>query len=177
MQGVKFLFFPIFSYFSEHTPIFPIFLAISSYFSYFLAILLTISKYLLDIWKFLSLFKYVVSPTLLLLDLPWLTRAGIFFIQGVTTVICGIYMCNGPLVWWICFQRGLQETKAPQINKSWLRGWNSGLFRWGQVFTQEMVRVCHKQALHHWYILKRQQAHWHSHRLQNTWKTSRAHGT
>ena len=32
---------PIFSYFSQHTPIFPIFffLAISSYFSYFLAIL------------------------------------------------------------------------------------------------------------------------------------------
>ena len=25
MQGVKFLFFPIFSYFSQHTPIFPIF--------------------------------------------------------------------------------------------------------------------------------------------------------
>ena len=24
-QGVKFLFFPIFSYFSQHTPIFPIF--------------------------------------------------------------------------------------------------------------------------------------------------------
>ena len=30
---------PIFSYFSQHTPIFPISLAISSYFSYFLAIL------------------------------------------------------------------------------------------------------------------------------------------
>ena len=40
---------PIFSYFSQHTPIFPIFLAISSYFSYFFAILLTISKYLLEI--------------------------------------------------------------------------------------------------------------------------------
>ena len=25
VQGVKFLFFPIFSYFSQHTPIFPIF--------------------------------------------------------------------------------------------------------------------------------------------------------
>ena len=25
IQGVKFLFFPIFSYFSQHTPIFPIF--------------------------------------------------------------------------------------------------------------------------------------------------------
>ena len=49
LQGVKFLFFPIFSYFSQHTPIFPIFLAISSYFSYFLAILLIISKYLLEI--------------------------------------------------------------------------------------------------------------------------------
>ena len=52
VQGVKFLFFPIFSYFSQHTPIFPIFLAISSFFSYFLAILLTTSKYSLEVWTF-----------------------------------------------------------------------------------------------------------------------------
>ena len=40
-----FLFFSAYSYFSY-------FLAISSYFSYFLAILLTINKYLLEIWTF-----------------------------------------------------------------------------------------------------------------------------
>ena len=47
LQGVKFLFFPIFL---SILLFFLFFLAISSYFSYFLAILLIISKYLLEIW-------------------------------------------------------------------------------------------------------------------------------
>ena len=52
---------PIFSYFSQHTPIFPIFLAISSYFSYFLAILLFLLIFSFCPFSSSLLFKNIAS--------------------------------------------------------------------------------------------------------------------
>ena len=72
--------------------------------------------------------------------------------------------CTGPSSWWRnVSHKGLHLPRVPQTNKTWLKGSNSGLFRWGQAFTQEWVRVCHKQFWHHWYIathLLVREVHW-----------------
>ena len=71
----------------------------------------------------------------------------------------GIHSCTGPISWWRnVSQRGLHLPRAPQTNKTWLKGSNSGLFRWTQIFTQEKVRVCHRQFRHHWCIAAYTQA-------------------
>ena len=87
----------------------------------------------------------------------------------------GIYLCTGPLFWLIWFNKGLEETRALWTNKIWLKGWNSGLFKWGQVFTQDGTRAYHRQAWHQWYIVRLQQAgqtileHKHTNTVIDTW--------
>ena len=73
-------------------------------------------------------FSLSLSPMLLLLGLPWLTGTGSSHPEGDNSYR-GEYLCTGPLCKLICFHKGLQEPKAPQANKIWLRGWNSGLLR------------------------------------------------
>ena len=83
-------------------------------------------------------------------------------IQGVTTFIVASIPALGH-----CFgESGYIMGSRSQGHRKQTRfvsGWNSGLFRSGQVFTQEGVRVCHKQALHHWYIFKMQHQHSQDH--------------
>ena len=59
MQGVKFLFFPIFSYFSQHTPIFPIFQQFPPIFPIFSHFMYNKQIFVRDL-NILSLFKYAV---------------------------------------------------------------------------------------------------------------------
>ena len=58
-QGVKFLFFPIFSYFSQHTPIFPIFQQFPPIFPIFWPFYYNKQIFIRDL-NILSLFSYVV---------------------------------------------------------------------------------------------------------------------
>ena len=109
-----------------------------------------------NLWNHWSPFNsiFVISPTLLLLGLPWLTGKGDFLSRGLQQFFMVNVCALGHFVGWSAFIKGSRSPKHCKTNKTWLRGWNSGLLRWGQAFVQVGTRVCHRQAWLHWYIMK-----------------------